>query len=84
MPQGNLTGIAYQEIESDSDKDIDGHVVGHINIIVLEEDGEKGEEQHEKDEPKNHYARRKELDILVVVPFHVHGRCLQNRSKGLR
>jgi hypothetical protein len=81
MPQGYLTGVAHQQIEADGDNDVNCYVIGHIYIIVLEKKGVEGKKKDEEDEPEKLDARREELDILVVVPFHVHKRFLRPKPK---
>jgi hypothetical protein len=76
MPERNLASVPDQDVEADGNDDVDGHVVGHVNIVVLEQEGEEGKKSHEHDEPEEGHSRTEELDILIIVPFHVHERSL--------
>ena len=82
MSQGYLAGVPYQEIEADGHEDVNRYVIGNVNVIILKKEGVEGKEKDEEDEPEKLDARREQLDILVVVPFHVHRRRLRKQSKG--
>ena len=73
MPHGYLSGVTHQEVETDDNDDIDGHVVGHIHIIIFGHKGEDGESDHQNTQPEGDDTGCKELHILIIVPFHVHG-----------
>jgi hypothetical protein len=76
MAERDLPCVAYEDVEADRNDDIDGHVVGHIDVVILEEKGEEGKKGNKDDEPEEGHSGTEELDILIIVPFHVHERSL--------
>jgi len=76
MTERDLPCVAHEDVEADGNNDVDGHVVGQIDIIVLEEEGKEGKKGHEDNKPEKGHSRTEELDVLIIVPFHVHGRWL--------
>jgi len=41
VSEGDLPCVAHENVEADGNDDVDGHVVGHIDIIVLKRKGKR-------------------------------------------
>ncbi len=76
MSERYLPGVPDQDAEADGDDDVDRHVISHVDIVVLEKKGKGSKKGNEHNEPEKGHPGAEELDILIVVPFHVHGRFL--------
>jgi hypothetical protein len=77
MSERDLPCVTDQEVEANGNDHIDSHVVGHIDIVVFEEKGKEGKKGDEDEKPEEGDSRTEELDVLIIVPFHVHGRFLR-------
>jgi hypothetical protein len=47
-------------------------IVGNVNVIVFNNKGENCQENNQDTEPENDDAGTEQLNILVVIPLHVH------------
>jgi len=86
MAQGYLAGEAHQQIKAHHHDNIDGDVVGHIDIVVLGEKREGRQEGPQHHKPENNNSRGKDLHVLIVVALHVHRRCpvIKKSDEGAR
>jgi hypothetical protein len=76
MPGGNLAGMAHQQIEADDDNHIDGHIIGHVDIIIFKQKGKEGQKNNEGTEPKDDHTGCEQLHVFIIVPFHIHGKTI--------
>ena len=72
MTERNLPGIAHQKVQADNHDNIDGHVVGYVYIVVFNQEWECNQENQQGTEPEKDDAGTEQLNILVIIPLHVH------------
>jgi len=41
VSEGDLPGVAHEDVKADGNDHVDSHVVGHIDIVVLERKGKR-------------------------------------------
>jgi hypothetical protein len=56
---------------------MNGHIIGHIDVIggsrqFRDQEGKDDQEGDEHHEPETEDFTVQELDILIIVPLHVH------------
>ncbi len=71
VPQRDLPGIAHQQVEADGNEDVDSNQVGKIDLAGKEE-GESDHPGDQNEEPDPLHMGPEELDVLIVLPLHIH------------
>jgi len=81
MAHGNLTGVTHQNIQTHHNGYIYGHVINDIHIIIFCDERKEGEDQNQNSQPENDCAGCENLNIFVIVSFHIHGQILQKQRQ---
>jgi hypothetical protein len=82
MTEGDLTRVADEKIKPNSYEHVNGHVIGYVDIIVLDQERKCCEKKDEDRKPEDSYTRGKKADIFIVIPLHVHAARLPKAVTG--
>ncbi len=53
MTQRKLAGVTHQKVQTDHHDHVDGHVIGHIDIIIFCKEGKCGQKNDQYNKPES-------------------------------
>jgi hypothetical protein len=73
MSKRNLAGITHQNIQAHGEDDMDHHEVKQIKVIFGKVKGQGKKKDKESSRPEENHLAFKQLNVLIVITFHIHG-----------